>query len=183
MNRASKGCEALIRYNAQEQARFKVFDWSLDHLPSKSRWTFDRPLSELSQYIKATIIAGQATATLPIRNLTFCSGGYSWTNQVLLLNQVSSSWDVVHHSVYSSTPAILQSSEIGTWSPILETFQNPYAGTEAFGSWNTQLRSCSSGGVWSAWAPLSAQQSGFWAEGLGFYPVVRQPNYSWAVKS
>lgn len=177
-NRAQKGVEAFVSYNGQNDTRFKVFDWA-----RPDQWQTDIRLSDLGAYLRGTVAHGWGLQTLLVWNQSFEIGPGRWRNEVLLHNRAAGRWDLVYRFDYNSTPAEQASGWVGSWGPIVETFQNSYTGTRWLGFLNTMLIGRDAGGNWGQWQLLSAADSTVRNDGHGFSPLFLDPNYSFVVRS
>lgn len=177
-NRASKGVEAFVSYQGQNDTRFKVFDWA-----RSDQWQTNIPLTNLSAYLRSVIAHGFAVQVLPVWNSTFEIGQNRWRNEVLLHNRVANRWELVYRFDYASTTAEQTTGWVGSWGPIVETFQDNYQQTNLLGFLNTMLIHRNSGGQWLSWAVLTAAQSTIRNDGQGFSPQFLDPNYSFVVRS
>lgn len=120
---------------------------------------------------------------LPVWNSTWWIGRDRWRNQALLYNHVRRGWDLVYQYDYAATDAQQKTGWIGSWGPIVETFQSLYTGTSPTGALATQLISADSSGTWGAWALLSASNSTIRIDNVGFNRIFLDPNYAFAVRS
>jgi hypothetical protein len=177
-NRAQKGVEAFVSYQGQSDTRFKVFDWA-----RTDQWQTNIPFANLSAYLRNTVTHGRVVQTLPVWNSTFEIATNRWRNEVLLLNRSTNSWDLVYRYDYSATAQDQRSGWVGSWGPIVETFQDTYTGTKELGSLNTMLIGRNDAGQWGNWSVLTASQTTVRNDGHGFTPVFVDPNYSYLVQS
>lgn len=115
-NRAQRGVEALVAYDGQNDTRFLVFDWA-----RSARWQVDVKLAKLTAYLRRTIAHGFSVQALLIQNNTVEIGMGKWRNEVLL--RVANRWDLVYRFDYPSTTVEQQSGFVGSWGPIVETYQ------------------------------------------------------------
>jgi hypothetical protein len=177
-NRSGLGVEAFISYNGQGDTHFRVFDWSRsDH------WQTDIQLSGLANYLQTVSAHGYPYQVLPVWNSTWLLQGTTWRNQVLLYNHVRGGWDLVYQYDYSATDTQQKTDWVGSWAPIVETFQPLYSHTNQFGAIATQLISADNNGHWGSWALLSPADSTIRTDNVGFHLVFLDPNYSWTVTS
>jgi hypothetical protein len=72
---------------------------------------------------------------------------------------------------------------MGSWAPIVETFQSLYAQTNQMGALGAQLVSSDNNGIWGSWAPLSPTNSYVRTDNVGFNVVFLDPNYAFVVNS
>lgn len=179
-NRAAKGVEAFISYNGQNQTYFKVFDWA--RYPAEP-WQTNIPFANLGNYLMTRSSHGNSYQVLPLLNITSQSGTNLWYNQVWLWNYVANRWDLVYQYRYSATQAEQKSGWIGSWGPIVETFQNAYNGTNPMGGLYTQLIGRNDNNQWGSWHFLSETDSSVRDDHKGFHLLFLDPNYSWAVNS
>jgi len=177
-NRAGLGVEALVAYNGQGTPQFMVFDWArTDH------WQTNIPFTSLGNYLTTTSAHGYPYPTLPVWNSTWMIGQDQYRNQALLYNHVRGGWDLVYQYDYSATDAQQKSGWIGSWGPIVETFQSVYVNTNPMGALTTQLISADNNGLWGNWALLAAPDSYVRTDNVGFHLVFLDPNYAFIVTS
>lgn len=179
-NRSGKGVEAFISYNGQNQTFFKVFDWA--RYPT-APWQTNIPFANLASYVRTESAHGHPYQVLPLLNITYQSAANHWYNQVWLWNHAAKRWDLIYQFDYSATLAEQQGVWVGSWGPIVETFQNPYQGTNPMGSLNTQLTGRASTNEWGAWHLLDPSDSYVRTDNTGFHQMFLDPNYNWAVNS
>jgi len=179
-NRSGKGVEAFIAYNGQDQTFFKVFDWA--RYPA-APWQTNIPFANLASYVRTESAHGHPYQVLPLLNITYQSAANHWYNQVWLWNRAANRWDLIYQFDYSATLAEQQGVWVGSWGPIVETFQNPYQGTNPMGALNTQAISRASNNQWGEWHLLGPSDSYVRTDNTGFHLLFLDPNYSWAVNS
>lgn len=177
-NRAGLGVEAFVSYNGQNDTHFRVFDWArTDH------WQTDIPFNNLSNYLTTGSAHGHPYPILPIWNSTWKIGGTTYRNQVLLYNHVRGGWDLVYQYDYPATDDQQKTSWIGSWAPIVETFQPAYNHTNPMGALATQLISADNSGHWGSWALLAASNSTIRTDNVGFHREFLDPDYAFVVVS
>jgi hypothetical protein len=177
-NRSGMGVEAFVSYNGQSSTRFRVFDWArADH------WQTDVPFSALGNYLRNKSAHGHSYQVLPVWNSTWLLSGSTWRNQALLYNHVRGGWDLMYQYDYSATMTQQKTVWVGSWGPIVETFQAAYNNTKRMGALATQLISANNSGTWGSWALLSAANSTVRTDNVGFHLVFLDPNYAFAVNS
>lgn len=179
-NRSALGVEALISYDGQNQTFFKVFDWA--RYPA-APWQTNIPFANLGNYLRAESAHGNSYQTIMMINMTSQTGSNQWSNQVWLWNQVASRWDLVYQYAYSATLAQQTTGWVGSWGPIVETFQNPYSGTSPMGALNIQLISRNASNQWGSWHSVTPSDSYIRTDNTGFSLIFLDPNYNWAVHS
>ena len=179
-NRSGKGVEAFISYNGQNQTFFKVFDWA--RFPA-APWQTNIPFANLASYVRTESAHGHPYQVLPLMNVTYQSAANHWYNQVWLWNHTANRWDLIYQFDYPATLAEQQGVWVGSWGPIVETFQSPYIGTHPMGALNTQMLSRASNNQWGAWHLLSPSDSDVRTDNTGFHLLFLDPNYAWAVNS
>jgi hypothetical protein len=178
MNRAGRGIEAFVSYFAQTEPHFKVFDWArTDH------WQTDIPFGNLGSYLGTTSAHGTSYQTLGVWNSTYQISSSQWRNEALLYNRAAGRWDLFYRYDYTGTQAEQTGGWIGSWGPIVETFQSPYVNTNRFGALSTMLISRNSSGAWGSWQLLSAANSYIRTDNVGFFQVFLDPNYAFVVDS
>jgi hypothetical protein len=177
-NRSALGVEAFVSYNGQSDTHFRVFDWARsDH------WQTDCPFSALGNYIRTDSAHGNNYQVLPVWNSTWMIGANRWRNQALLYNHVRGGWDLMYQYDYTATESAQKTGWIGSWGPIVETFQPSYNHTNPMGALATYLIGANNSGVWGAWALLSASNSTIRDDHVGFHLLFLDPNYAFAVNS
>lgn len=179
-NRASKGVEAFVAYNGQNEVAFRIFDWAR---PDSDHWQTNLPYAQLTNYLFQRSSHGTNFVTLPVMNYTFEVAPSQWRNQAFLRNKVTDTWDLVYQYDYSSTIGEQTQSWVGSWGPIVETFQDAYVGTNAMGALDTMLASMNPDGTWTPWSALSGSESHVRVDNKGFSVVFLDANHDWAVQS
>jgi hypothetical protein len=172
MNRAGRGIEAFVSYHAQDEPRFKVFDWSR---AESEHWQTDTPFSSLGSYLGQTSAHGRNYQTLGIWNSTYRISATDWRNEALLWNRAAGRWDLVYRHDYAGTQVEQTGGWVGSWGPIVETFQTSYYCTNPMGALNTMLISRDSNAAWGTWQLLSAADSTIRNDNLGFFDVFIDP--------
>ncbi|MEA2663884.1 MAG: hypothetical protein QOI11_828, partial [Candidatus Eremiobacteraeota bacterium] len=177
-NRSGLGVEAFVAYNAQQTPRFMVFDWARsDH------WQTDIPFTSLGNYLTTLSVHGHPYPVLPVWNSTWSIRANTYRNQALLYNHVRGGWDLIYQYDYAGTDSQQKDGWVGSWGPIVETFQPLFANTNQMGALATQLISADNAGNWGKWALLSASNSYVRTDNVGFQRVFIDPNYAFIVKS
>lgn len=179
-NRSALGVEAFISYDGQNQTFFKVFDWARYPV---APWQTNIPFASLGNYLRTESAHGNSYQTIMLINLTVQTNTNQWSNQVWLWNQAASRWDLVYQYGYPATLAQQTTGWVGSWGPIVETFQNPYSGTRPMGALNIQLISRNAANQWGAWHSVTASDSYIRTDNVGFSLLFLDPNYNWAVHS
>jgi len=178
MNRAGRGIEAFVSYFAQTQPRFKVFDWARsDH------WQVDLAWSALGSYVGNLSAHGRSFQTIGVWNTTFQIAAGQWRNEAWLRNRAAGRWDLIYRFDYAGTQAEQTGGFVGSWGPIVETFQDAYDQTNPMGALNTMLIGRNSAGVWGSWRLLGASESYTRVDNKGFELSFRDPNYAFVVTS
>jgi len=177
-NRASRGVEAFVSYQGQNDTRFKVFDWA-----RPDQWQTNIPFANLGSYLRSTVSHGFGFQVLLVWNSTFEIAPNRWRNEVLLHNRAANRWDLVYQFDYASTTAEERTGWPGSWGPIVETFQSSYQNTRWLGFLNTMLTGRDAAGQWSNWALLAGNQSTIRNDGQGFSPLFLDPNHTFVVRS
>jgi hypothetical protein len=175
-NRSAMGVEAFISYNGQSQTTFRVYDWA-----RSDPWQTNIPFSNLGPYLRTESAHGHPYQVLNLLNSTAQSGD-KWINQVWLFHHDRPGFDIVYFYAYAATLAQQTAGFVGSWGPIVETFQDSYVQTQPMGALNTQLVS-SDNNEWGAWSPLSASDSYSRVDNKGFFDIFLDANSSWAVRS
>jgi hypothetical protein len=178
MNRASMGAEAFIAYNGQNDITFNVFDWA-----RSPRLQPPVPLQTMMQYVGTVSANGSEFPAVMVANLTYQNGPTSWVNEIKVLNQSTKTLDLAYQFIYPATLEQQTTPAVGSWAPIVETFQSVYSGTNPMGCFGAKLATSDAPGSWGPWTLLDPSQIYPRADNQGFHPVVFGPNYSWAVTS
>ena len=92
-------------------------------------------------------------------------------------------WDLVYQYDYAATDAQQKTGWVGSWAPIVETFQSLYVQTNPMGALDAQLISSDSNGVWGTWELLPSSDSYLRTDNVGFNLVFLDPNYAFIVSS
>jgi hypothetical protein len=179
-NRSAKGVEAFIAYNGQHQTFFQVFDWARS---PADPWQRNVPFANLAPYLRTASAHGRPYQVLPLLNITYQAAPNHWYNQVWLWNGAANRWELVYQFEYPATPAEQQGAWVGSWGPIVETFQNPCQGTNPVGALNTQLSSRAGNNAWGSWQLLGPSDSYVRTDNVGFHLLFLDPNHGWAVNS
>jgi hypothetical protein len=155
-----------------------VFDWArTDH------WQTDIPFTSLGNYLTSMSAHGHPYPVLPVWNSTWLIGANRYRNQALLYNHVRGGWDLIYQYDYAGTDAQQKTGFVGSWAPIVETFQPLYVHTNQMGALVTQLISADNSGHWGSWALLAASNSSVRTDNVGFHLVFLDPNYAFTVNS
>jgi hypothetical protein len=178
-NRSGLGVEALVAYNGQSTPHFLVFDWAR----TAAHWQTDIPFTSLTNYLTTMSAHGHPYPVLPVWNSTWLIGANTYRNQALLYNHVRGGWDLVYQYDYAGTDAQQKNGWVGSWGPIVETFQPLYVNTNQMGALNTQLISADNNGHWGSWALLAPSNSYIRTDNVGFQLVFLDPNYAFTVRS
>jgi hypothetical protein len=177
-NRSGLGVEAFVAYNGQGSPHFRVFDWArTDH------WQTDIPFTSLQKYLTTQSAHGHPYPVLPVWNSTWLIGANRYRNQALLYDHSRGGWDLIYQYDYAGTDAQQKSAWVGSWGPIVETFQPLYVHTNQMGVLGTQLISADNNGQWGSWALLAPSNSYVRADNVGFHLVFLDPNYAFTVNS
>jgi hypothetical protein len=179
-NRSSEGVEALVAYQGQQAFTFNIFDWAR---PADERWQPAVPYANLAPYLGSESTHGAQCQVIALINSTYQQTPGNWVNEVRLLDVQASQWHLVYQYGYQATLQDQTSSFVGSWAPIVETFQDVYSGTNLMGCLNTQILSRDSAGNWGQWTPLASTQSDLRTDNKGFALSFLDPNYNWAVHS
>lgn len=164
-NRSAYGVEAFVSYYAQDEPLFKVFDWAQ---ANSNPWQVALPFSALGAYLFPRAQSGKAPQVLSIENATYLLGGQSWRNEVHLYNYLRHGWDLVYQYDYWADPWSQKNNWIGSWAPIVETFQAQYSGTNPLGARRTLLTQADANGRWDAWSLLQAREAYVRQDNVGF---------------
>jgi hypothetical protein len=189
MNRASKGLEAFVSYYAQNDAHFTVFDWA-----RTDSWQTNLPFGDLHDYLGSDSAHGSQYQTLGVWNVTLETSAGQWRNEAWLFNRVAHRWDLIYRYDYAATQAEQKGGWIGSWGPVVETFESLYVNTNQFGALNAYLISRSSPwpsfelgeperADWLLWQFLRASNSYIRTDNQGFLPVFLDANYAFVVDS
>jgi hypothetical protein len=104
-------------------------------------------------------------------------------NEVSLLNVPANQWELIYRFQYAATLQEQTSDWVGSWGPIVETFQDVHSGTNMVGALQTQILSRDSNGNWGQWGHLTPSQSDLRVDNKGFVNVFLEQNFSWGVVS
>jgi len=179
-NRSSKGVEAFVAYQGQNAFTFNIFDWAK---PAADRWQNPTPFANLGDYLGIESAHGNQCQVIAVMNTTFQQSPGIWVNEVRLLNINAHQWNLVYQFSYQASLQDQIGDFVGSWGPIVETFQDAYSGTNLMGSLKAQILSRDAAGNWSQWNQLSPTQSDFRADNKGFVTTFLDKNYSWGVVS
>jgi len=177
-NRSALGVEAFVSYDGQDIPHFRVYDWA-----RSDPWQTDVPFTSLDNYVTTMSAHGNQYPALPVWNGTWAIDTGTYRNQALLYNNVRWGWDLVYQYDYAATDSQQKTGWIGSWAPIVETFQSLYTNTNPMGALGTQLVGSDNNGVWGSWELLSTSDSYVRTDNVGFNVVFLDPNYAFVVKS
>jgi hypothetical protein len=177
-NRSGLGVEAFVSYNGQGTPHFRVFDWA-----RTDQWQTDTPFTSLGNYLTSLSAHGHAYPVLPVWNSTRLISANKYRNEVLLYNHVRGGWDLIYQYDYTGTDAQQKTGWVGSWGPIVETFQGAYLHTNQMGVLVTQLISADNNGQWGNWALLAPSNSSIRTDNVGFHLVFLDTNYAFTVNS
>ena len=180
-NRTGKGVEALVSYHAQDELSFQVYDWARPE--DAGRWQVDRPYSTLGDYLGSLEIDGKTYQTLYVFNSTYQTRTGSWSNEVSLFNPASQQLDLVYSFDYSATVWEQKTGWVGSWAPIVETFQRSYSGTHPLGFAYTNVARRDAVSTWGAWEALAPSGSDLRKDFESFTIAYLNPNDTWIVTS
>jgi hypothetical protein len=179
-NRSAKGVEAFIAYEGQQEFTFNIFDWAL---PEQNRWQPAVPFASLASYLGMETTHGAECQVIAVINSTYQQTPGMWANEVRLLSVQDQQWHLVYQNLYAATLQDQTIGFVGSWAPIVETFQDVYSGTKPMGALKAQILSRDGTGAWGQWTPLSSTQSDLRTDNKGFSLLFMDQNYSWAVQS
>ena len=177
-NRSGLGVEAFVSYDGQGIPHFRVYDWA-----RSDPWQTDVPFTSLDNYITTMSAHGASYPVLPVWNGTWAISTDTYRNQALLYNNVRGGWDLVYQYDYAATDSQQKTGWVGSWAPIVETFQSLYVNTNPMGALGAQLISSDNNGVWGSWELLSAANSYVRTDNVGFNLVFLDSNYAFVVNS
>jgi hypothetical protein len=179
-NRAAYGVEAFVSYYGQNEPLFKIFDWAQ---AETNPWQIALPFSQLGAHLFPRAQSGKAPQVLSIKNATFLLGSQFWRNEVHLYNYQPHGWDLVYQYDYWADTWWQKNSWIGSWGPIVETFQPFYTGTNPLGARRTLLTEADENGHWNAWSLLQAPESYVRQDNAGFELRNIAPNFAFVALS
>lgn len=175
-NRTAKGVEAFISYYDQNDLTFKVFDWSRE-----DKWQTSIPASAMGDYLLQKIACERECQVISLQNQTFVKSGNTWTNLVYLYNHNVKTFDLIYSYDYTASESEQKSAWVGSWGPIVETFQDSYSNTNPLGFSYTYLMGRDKNNQWSNFAVLSDNQSYIRNDNKGFRKIFFVPNHSFLV--
>jgi hypothetical protein len=179
-NRSGKGVEAFVAYQGQQPFTFNIYDWAL---PEESRWQPAVPFANLDPYLGKETTHGTECQVIALINSTYQEAPGTWANEVRLLSVQDQQWHLVYQKIYPATLQDQTTGFVGSWAPIVETFQDVYSGTQPMGALKAQILSRDETGTWGQWTPLTPTQSDLRADNKGFSLLFMDQYYSWAVQS
>jgi hypothetical protein len=178
-NRSSLGVEAFVSYHGQNDTTFNVFDWARPG----DEWQTHALLADLGEYLSMEVSHGENFQVLQVMNTTLETSPGNWSNQVHLWNFPQSRWDLIYQFDYAADLAKQTTGWVGSWGPIVETFQDAYSGTSPMGSLDASVATRDAGGNWSNWAPLTSAETDIRTDNKGFVLSFIDPNFTWVVTS
>lgn len=180
MNRADKGIEAFVSYNAQQAPRFHVFDWARPG----AHWQTDIPWSSMGAYLRTVSAHGKNYQVLNIVNSTVQVTPGTWRNEAMLWNNTQTRYDLVYQFDYPATLADQTAGSFtGSWGPIIETFQPYYSATKPLGALAIMVASRDNAGNWGSWKLIPPTDGYIRNDNVGFSVSFLDPNYAFVVTS
>jgi hypothetical protein len=179
-NRAVLGVEAFVLYKGQNKFRLRVFDWAR----TDDYWQTNIGYSHLDDYITTKYTHGINYQVLSIQNQTYVKSGSTWTNNVWLQNYKRDRYDLIYSYEYTSSEAEQKNGWVGSWGPIVETFEDSYSNTNLLGFLRAYLQARDAKlpkPRWTQWQLLSPQQSYIRDDNLGFHLLFLDPNHTFGV--
>ncbi len=155
-----------------------VYDWARAEC---DRWQTNLEFANLSDYFTSKTAHGTSYQVLTVQNQTTQTSDRIWMNNVWLYNYKLDRYDWVYSYEYIASEADQKQSDVGTWGPIVETFQDSFANTNELGFLDTYVQSSDSIDNWNDWSLLSPEQTTLRDDGLGFRQIFLDANYSFAV--
>jgi hypothetical protein len=137
----------------------------------------------LGGYLEQVPTHGQSYQVLSVLNNTLELSPGQWRNEGWLWNRAAESWDLIYRYDYAGTLAEQTGAWVGSWGPVVETFQPVYENTNPMGALGTQVIGRDSSGAWGSWQLLSASNSFIRTDNKGFRVVFLDPNYAFVVDS
>jgi hypothetical protein len=179
-NRSAKGVEAFVAYEGQNAFSFNIFDWAR---PEQERWRPATPFANLGAYLGTESAHGSQCQVIALINTTYQQSPGNWANEVRLLDVQANQWHLIYQYLYQASLQDQTSGWVGSWAPIVETFQDAYSGTSLMGALNTQVLARDAAGNWGQWSQLVSAQSDLRTDNKGFALAFLDQNYGWAVNS
>lgn len=178
-NRTAKGVEALVYYIGQSELGFKVFDWARD-----DHWQVTLSAAELKDYLTTKNIEGADRQVLSLQNQTYIVDtpqGKQWRNSVFLYDHKKDCYALLYEYEYDATEAQQKGDWIGSWGPIVETFQDDYKDTNPLGFSYTYMQERDDQDKWTNFHLLTNDISTIRDDNKGFKLIFLEPNHSFAV--
>jgi hypothetical protein len=131
-NTASKGCEALLSFFADEQydCVFRIWDWAHPDVPGGGKFVKSYTYTELADYLipyRVALSSGKEldSVCVYIVNLTRRLDANSFQNEVYLHNHSSGTRDLMWSYAFEWPTKMTDGPFF--WGPIFETFPDPGA--------------------------------------------------------
>lgn len=140
--------------------------------------------SGLKEYLTNKQIEGKSRQILALQNQTFVvdtSQGKRWRNQVYLYNHQKGYYSLIYKYDYEATEEEQKSKWVGSWGPIVETFQDSYSGTNPVGFSYTYMQERDEHDTWTPFHLLTDDFSYIRDDKKGFKCEFLLPNHSFAV--
>jgi len=179
-NRSSKGVEAFVSYRGQNDFTFNIFDWARSE---SERWRPPTALANLGKYIGTDSVHGIQLQVMAIMNTTYEQTVGTWVNEVNLFDVLANEWHLVYKFEYQASRQDQVGNWVGSWGPIVETFQDIYSNTNLMGALKTQIVSRDAAGHWGQWNQLTINNSALRTDNKGFVRSFLEPNHSWTIHS
>lgn len=180
-NRSGLGVEAFVAYHGQNDITFNVFDWARPN--DNDKWQRHVAFDSIGAYLYKDSANGESFQVLRVMNTTVETSPGNWSNEVQLWNHDLSQWVRTYQFEYPATLEQQTSGWVGSWGPILETFQDAYSGTSPMGALKASVAARDNGGTWSPWALLSTSDTEVRTDNKGFVQDFLDANSSWVVTS
>jgi len=131
-NSASKGCEALLSFFADQQfdCAFRIWDWAHPDVPGGGKFVKNYSYAEISEYLlpyRFPLESGEEldTVCVYIANLTRQLPSGSYQNEVYLHNHFTGTRDLMWSFQFEWPTK--STDQAFWWGPIFETFPDPGA--------------------------------------------------------
>lgn len=127
-NRSRLGLEALVMYHENEEALFRVYDWSRN---DPWQTSLNLPTDHPEYLVVQRSERGSSLRMCRIRNTTAYLGVqeelHQWRNEALLFNFTLGTWDLVYSHDYTTNTKeanMPNGTEDWNWGPIVEIWED-----------------------------------------------------------
>jgi hypothetical protein len=116
-NRAEYGAETAVSYIKQDDSRFFIVDWGVNH-PNGPIWALCLPHTALGDYLTTRDVHGHHYQLISVVNSHRRLSTPEWANEVLLYNYKAQRYDLIYCSHFQVKPS--DEKRYHFWGAIIE---------------------------------------------------------------